>query len=446
MTLRFFKLFLANAVLFTAFVAASVAAQGPTQVKDKTPLIALERLAEQQEKLAEQRLREKVPPADVEAETERQAEIIRQAAQTRAAQFKLADWQNEELLALGRLHAAAENFAEATAALDLYLKRDAFKRTGNRERLQTVTAAQDIIEYWLEMDRVTEAADEFQRLESMATTLRDLPQIARSLGPSFLPRQAELARLIATGWFEHAAYDKTVTVAQAGYAWAKKLDFVGEELPLTALGLAAQVQAALERQSKTKEAAAWRAQLDKELFKAKPELLGNWLAELTFARLVGQSAPELVAARWLNGAPVKLAAWSGKVVLLDFWAMWCAPCWRAFPHLRTWQKQFAAKGLELVGVTRFYGRSDEKEDLNRDQELQELQRFLAKQQLAYVHAVAKLDDVTNEERYGVTSLPTTLLLDRRGKVRIVQRGGVAYRKLGRQIARLLAEPAASTTN
>src|SRR2546426_8169567 len=71
--------------------------------------------------------------------------------------------------------------------------------------------------------------------------------------------------------------------------------------------------------------------------------------------LVGKPAPEITGDFALNGKPVKLADLKGKVVLLDFWAVWCGPCIATFPHLREWNKDYKDKGLEVVGVTSYYG-------------------------------------------------------------------------------------------
>jgi cytochrome c biogenesis protein CcdA/thiol-disulfide isomerase/thioredoxin len=57
--------------------------------------------------------------------------------------------------------------------------------------------------------------------------------------------------------------------------------------------------------------------------------------------------------QWLNtpgGKPVTLAALKGKVVLVDFWAYSCINCQRELPHVEAWAKDYAADGLEVVGV------------------------------------------------------------------------------------------------
>jgi thiol-disulfide isomerase/thioredoxin len=53
----------------------------------------------------------------------------------------------------------------------------------------------------------------------------------------------------------------------------------------------------------------------------------------------------------LAGKPVDLQALRGKVVLIDFWASWCAPCIIEIPHLIDFQKRYAPRGFEVIGVS-----------------------------------------------------------------------------------------------
>jgi thiol-disulfide isomerase/thioredoxin len=77
-----------------------------------------------------------------------------------------------------------------------------------------------------------------------------------------------------------------------------------------------------------------------------PDLL---LESLASVRMVGKPAAE-IAARDLDGKPVKLADYRGKVVVLDFWAHWCGPCVGAMPRLMEIQKHFKDQPLAILAL------------------------------------------------------------------------------------------------
>jgi peroxiredoxin len=53
----------------------------------------------------------------------------------------------------------------------------------------------------------------------------------------------------------------------------------------------------------------------------------------------------------LDGKRVDLAAFNGKVVLIDFWASWCAPCVVTIPHFRDLQAQWGGRGFQVIGIS-----------------------------------------------------------------------------------------------
>jgi thiol-disulfide isomerase/thioredoxin len=150
-------------------------------------------------------------------------------------------------------------------------------------------------------------------------------------------------------------------------------------------------------------------------------------------------APELTSIdASFPGDKKTLAAYRGKVVLLDFWATWCGPCYTAFPSLSEWQKEYKDQGLVVLGLSRYEGRV-EGAPAQPPAELAYLKRFRVKEKLTYELLVAA--DPTNQLTYGATGLPTAVLIDRKGVIRLIETGTSETRleEMHRIIRKLLAE-------
>lgn len=155
-------------------------------------------------------------------------------------------------------------------------------------------------------------------------------------------------------------------------------------------------------------------------------------------RVQGEVAPELIIAKWIDQTPVRLADLRGKVVLLDFWAPWCVPCQDTFPDLNAWHDDYKDKGLVVLGVTRYYGYA-EGTSVDEDYEFGFLQRFKRGYRINYGLAVAAKND--NHRNYAVESIPTTVLIDRRGIVRFIETGSSGNEEqITAAIERLVNEP------
>jgi hypothetical protein len=108
------------------------------------------------------------------------------------------------------------------------------------------------------------------------------------------------------------------------------------------------------------------------------------------------------------------------------------------PKLKTLHEHFKKDGLVVIGLTQFYGRAG-KTVVNPAEELSYLRTYKKDAKLPYPFAVAAEGD--NDLRYGVRSIPTAFLLDRRGRVRYISVGAseANHEALARIIRKLLAE-------
>jgi thiol-disulfide isomerase/thioredoxin len=99
--------------------------------------------------------------------------------------------------------------------------------------------------------------------------------------------------------------------------------------------------------------------------------------------------------------PSSIAALRGRVVLLDFWATWCGPCQIVAPKLSALQDRYGAQGLTVVGVA-----ADDRDDIAA---------FASRTRVSYALVVDTQGGTT--AAYGVSSLPTLVVVDKRGVVR-----------------------------
>ena len=155
-------------------------------------------------------------------------------------------------------------------------------------------------------------------------------------------------------------------------------------------------------------------------------------------------APEINIAEWIDQKPVKLSDLRGRVVLLDFWATWCSPCVETIPKLNGLHRKYRDKGLVILGLTNYFGRAEGRE-VSQPEELKLLRQFKKQLGVAYGFAIARTEH--NDLSYGVTSIPTAILIDRRGAIRFITVGAAEEDSaaLARMVKKLIDEPAPDTT-
>ena len=165
-------------------------------------------------------------------------------------------------------------------------------------------------------------------------------------------------------------------------------------------------------------------------------------------RLVGTAAPEYDAQSFVGMEETSLAGLKGKVVLLDFWAVWCGPCIATFPHLRDWHDAYAEKGFVILGMTSDQGyvwdegkqQAVRGTDVSHEQELEMLAAFRKHYQLRHGFVLTPKESGYNK-KLAVSGIPQAVLLDKQGVVRMIKVGSGPKNAhdLEEAIVKLLAE-------
>lgn len=123
--------------------------------------------------------------------------------------------------------------------------------------------------------------------------------------------------------------------------------------------------------------------------------------------MVGNDAPDFTL-DLLAGDKFQLSEQHGKVIVLDFWASWCGPCVRAMPQIDAVVKEFEGQPVRLIGVNQQEDRATVKSMLERLEITPEI--------------VLDIDGAASE-KYNVTAIPQTVVIDPAGKVAAVFVGG-----------------------
>ena len=128
----------------------------------------------------------------------------------------------------------------------------------------------------------------------------------------------------------------------------------------------------------------------------------------------------------LTGEEMSLAKNKGKILLIDFWATWCGPCRESIPHLVYLHKTYREQGLEVVGLSMDKG------------DPKAVDHFSKSLDIPYPIAIAP-EEIARA--YGVNGLPTTVLIDREGKIRekIVGFNTAIAKKIESRVVELISE-------
>lgn len=150
-------------------------------------------------------------------------------------------------------------------------------------------------------------------------------------------------------------------------------------------------------------------------------------SRLAAESMIGRQRPDFIHSD-LQGNPVSVARYDGQVVLLNFWATWCAPCVEEMPMLSEIHENNRSRGFVVIGIA-----------------LDEPGRaaaFAGELGVSYPILVGEADVVMTGRRYGNASgmLPYSVLIDTEGVIRWTYLGALEASDLVSRVDRLVASP------
>jgi peroxiredoxin len=137
-----------------------------------------------------------------------------------------------------------------------------------------------------------------------------------------------------------------------------------------------------------------------------------------------KTAPDFTLAD-AKGAPVKLSDYQGKVVLLNFWATWCGPCKVEIPWFVEFEKKYKDRGFAMLGVS-----------MDEDG-WKAVKLFASQERINYPLLIG--NDRVAQLYGGIDSLPSTFLIDRKGRIASIHLGIVSKSDYEAEILKLIAQ-------
>lgn len=160
-----------------------------------------------------------------------------------------------------------------------------------------------------------------------------------------------------------------------------------------------------------------------EILDTKPEAELKEAADELLVKIGRVGKPLDIKFKAVDGREIDLTGMKGKVVLVDFWATWCGPCMRELPSVKSAYEKLSPKGFEIVGIS-------------FDQDLDKLKQVVAREKMTWPqYFEGKGAGNKYGEEFGISSIPTMWLVDKKGVLRELN----AREDLVAKVEKLLAE-------
>lgn len=141
-----------------------------------------------------------------------------------------------------------------------------------------------------------------------------------------------------------------------------------------------------------------------------------------------------LSGKFLDGSELDWNAYRGKVVLVDYWATWCGPCRAEVPNILENYWKYHDKGFDVVGIS-------------LDDQRTAAEEYVKQANIPWPTLFHESSDETGWQnplavKYGITAIPTTILIDQEGKVVSLEARGP---RLGAELEKLLGKPSGDET-
>jgi thiol-disulfide isomerase/thioredoxin len=213
--------------------------------------------------------------------------------------------------------------------------------------------------------------------------------------------------------------------------------------PSLATALGASIEVRAQAMAAHGERAPAVAYLQREFASfSKTSVAARIRKNINLLALVGHPAPTLDVAHSIGAQPPSLASLHGRPVLLFFWAHWCGDCKADEPTIAKLAREYEPRGLALIAPTQLYGYTAQSDTASPDEELAWTRRVFDRfySDLPGVSVPVSAADFRS---YGASTVPTIVVIDRAGIVRLYHPGAMTESELRPELERVAGTKAES---